>query len=64
MKFLCEVLAKGGVFAKFSQSAARQGAAVALQYLGTDEAKKVLKDAARSYFPGVRRDIRTVISNR
>jgi HEAT repeat protein len=39
----------------FGTSPHRQGAAIALAALGTEDADKILEDASRSLFPGIRR---------
>ena len=45
---------------KFKTSPNRQGAAIALSELKTEQAQQILSQAARSFFPNIRKACRTV----
>jgi hypothetical protein len=62
LQYLREILLHGGLISKFKQSKIRQGAIIALQNIGTDESEKLIEQAARSFFPGIRVDYRLAIS--
>jgi hypothetical protein len=52
--YLEDNLMKGGWISRFCHSVRRHGAAIALKELGTEKAVKVLKQASKSHFPGIR----------
>jgi len=52
--FLQDTLLRGGWISRFRASARRQGAAIALMELGTEQAKQVLDEASRSRYPAIR----------
>ena len=54
LPFLKETLLRGGWISKFRSSPLRQGAAIALAEVGTEQSLEVLEEAARSHFPAVR----------
>jgi HEAT repeat protein len=54
LPFLEDTLLKGGWISRFRSSTLRQGAALALAELGTEQSLQVLEAAARSPFPAVR----------
>jgi HEAT repeat protein len=54
LPFLKETLLKGGWISRFRPSAFRQGAAIALAKMGTEQSLVVLEEAARSPYPAVR----------
>jgi hypothetical protein len=54
LPFLKETLLKGGWISRFRASTLRQGAAIALAELGTEQSLLVLEQAARSHYPAVR----------
>lgn len=60
--FLRDVLCNGWLLSKFTKSVTRQGAVIALQTIGTEEAQEIITDAARSFFPGIRNDVQMIIS--
>jgi HEAT repeat protein len=59
--FLRRNLFGAGFFSSFGKKAYRMGAAVALSKIGTNEARQVLEDACRSFYPSVRGIARKVI---
>ncbi len=54
--FLRHVLFRLGWMPRFWKAARRRGAAIALSAMETDEARHVLDDAGRSFYPSVRRE--------
>jgi hypothetical protein len=54
LPFLKDTLLKGGWISRFRLSTLRQGAALALAEVGTEQSLQVLEEAARSPYPGVR----------
>ncbi len=54
--FLRRVLFRLGWMPRFWKAARRRGAAIALSAMETDEARHVLDDAGRSFYPSVRRE--------
>jgi HEAT repeat protein len=58
ISFLRRNLLEGSPLSKFMRSTERQAAALALRALHTEEARRLLEEAARSLFPGVRRAVR------
>ncbi|MBN2177881.1 MAG: HEAT repeat domain-containing protein [Deltaproteobacteria bacterium] len=56
LPFLRRVLFRQGWMPRFWKAARRRGAAIALSTMGTDEARQVLEDASRSFYPSVRRE--------
>jgi len=54
LPFLKDTLLRGGWISRFRPSALRQGAAMALAEVGTEQSLEVLEEAARSLFPAVR----------
>lgn len=60
LMFLRKMLLEGSRLGRLFNSPARQGAAVGLQALGSDEAMEILEKAAHSSFPGVRQAVRSV----
>jgi len=61
LPFLSSTLLKGNILGRFAASARRQGAAIALATLGTQDALQIIRHASRSRFPGVRNAARAVI---
>lgn len=59
--FLRRVLFRHGWMPRFWKAARRRGAAIALSTMGTDEARHVLEDAGRSFYPSVRREAKRVM---
>jgi HEAT repeat protein len=64
LPFLRDTLLGGGWISKCRSSARQKGAAVALAELDTEQARKVLLEASRSRFPGIRRAAQAVISEK
>jgi hypothetical protein len=64
--FLRETIWSGNWFSRFIgvNSVKRQGAAFSLQTLGTEEAQNVLDEAASSFYPGVRRAVKEVMTTK
>ena len=62
LQYLSEILLHGGLISKFKQSKTRQTAIIALQHIGTGDSEKLIEQAARSLFPGIRIDYRLAIS--
>ena len=60
--FLRQTLFGTGWLPSFGKKAHRMGAAIALSKIGTKEARQVLEDAGRSFYPSLRRIARKVIS--
>ena len=60
--FLRRTLFGTGWLPSFGKTAHRMGAAIALSKIGTKEARQVLEDAGRSFYPSLRRIARKVIS--
>jgi HEAT repeat protein len=61
--FLQELLFGGNVLAKLLGSPSRHGAGIALSGIDTQEAWFILKKAAGSFYPGVRRSVRELIED-
>ena len=61
VSFLRRVLFRHGWMPRFWKAARRRGAAIALSTMGTDEARHVLEDAGRSFYPSVRREAKRVM---
>jgi hypothetical protein len=59
--FLRRILFRQGWMPRFWKVARRRGAAIALSTMGTDEARHVLEDASRSFYPSVRREAKRAI---
>ncbi len=59
--FLRRTLFGTGWLSSFGNTAHRMGAAIALSKIGTKEARQVLEDAGRSFYPSLRRIARKVI---
>ncbi|HVO67842.1 MAG TPA: HEAT repeat domain-containing protein [Syntrophales bacterium] len=64
LPFLSTTLLKGNIPSRFAASGIRQGAAIALAALGTQDALQVIRRASRSRFPGVRNAARAVIDTK
>lgn len=60
---LSEMLLRGNLLSKFSGSVTRKGAALALQALGKEDAQQILTEAAKSFYPGIRRAALRVTTN-
>jgi hypothetical protein len=54
LPLLKDFLLKGGWISRFRPSTLRQGAAIALAELGTEQSLQVLEEASRSHYPAVR----------
>jgi hypothetical protein len=54
LPFLEDILLKGGWISRFRPSVLRQGAAIALAEMGTEQSLQILQGAARSHYPAVR----------
>ncbi|MBW1669219.1 MAG: hypothetical protein JRJ66_14480 [Deltaproteobacteria bacterium] len=62
--FLEQTLLGGSWFSKWRSSARRRGAALALSEIGTDQAKKILKLASSSLYPGLKEAAGSVMKKR
>jgi HEAT repeat protein len=60
---LSEMLLRGSLLSKTVGSVTRRGAAIALQALAREDAEQILTEAAKSYYPGIRRAARMVSKN-
>jgi len=60
LPFLEDALLKGGWISRFRPSVLRQGAAIALAEMGTEQSLQVLQGAARSHYPAVRKAAQAV----
>jgi len=63
LPFLKKMLLGRGWLPSFRKLAYRQGAAFALQSMGTKEAREVLEEATKSFFPGVRATARKIMES-
>ena len=61
--FLRDAFLGGGWISKFFKSLKRQGAAIALAELGTEESRGILQQALKSRYPGIRRAARACVSD-
>jgi hypothetical protein len=63
LPILSEMLLRGNLLSKLSGSVTRKGAALALQALGKADAEQILTEAAKSFYPGIRRAALRVSKN-
>jgi len=61
--FLRDAFLGGWWISKFFKSLKRQGAAIALTELGTEESRGILQEALNSRYPGIRRAARACVSD-
>ena len=64
LPFLSATLLKGNILSRFAASRKRQGAAIALATLGTQDSLQILRHASHSHFPGVRNAARAVFDTK
>ena len=61
LPYLTDSLMNGGLISRFFGSARREGAAIALMELRSEDAKKVLLKASQSRFPGIKKVAQAVL---